>query len=79
MLKCVPEWYETQQSCDKAVDTCPSLKQFAPECHKTQKCVIKQSIDGFFAFDFIPDWNKAQEMCDRVVCEYLFLTVCCAG
>ena len=33
----------------------------------------------FFAFNFIPDWNKTQEMCDRVVSEYLFLTVCCAG
>ena len=47
MLEHVPEWYKTKQSCDKAVDTCPSIKQFAPECHKTQKCVIKQSIDVF--------------------------------
>ena len=31
----------------------------------------------FFAFDFIPDRHKTQEMCDRVVSEDPTLIVCC--
>ena len=31
----------------------------------------------FFVFDYIPNQNKTQEMCERVVSEDLFLIVYC--
>ena len=35
-LKFVPESYNTQDMCDKAVNNYSSTIQFDPECHKTQ-------------------------------------------
>ena len=34
---------------------------------RLKKCVVKLLIDVFFAFVYIPDQDKTQEMCDSGV------------
>ena len=61
----------------KAVDTHTSIKQFVPECYKTQEICYKEVHRCFFIFDSIPGRYKTQEICDIVVSLYLFLIVYC--
>ena len=41
ILKSVPDSYKNQQLCEKSVEKYPHSLEFAPECCKTQKCMVK--------------------------------------
>ena len=38
-LELVPEWFMTQEMCDRVVNTLSSVMKFVPECYKTQSNV----------------------------------------
>ena len=47
-IKFVPECYKTQETWDKAVDTCTFLFNFAPEWYKTRETYHKVTSKGSF-------------------------------
>ena len=66
--------------CNNVVDSYPSTLKFVVECYKTQK-MCNKTVNWFFIYllffvsDSIPDQNKTQEICDRVISEDPFLIV----
>ena len=61
--------------CDEAIDIYPSTIKWLLECFMAQGKCYKAVNRCFLDFHSIPDRYKAQEMCDGVVSEDLFLLV----
>ena len=53
-LEFKPEYYMTQNMCEKAVDTHPYTIKFTPECYKTQEMCDKAVNRYFLVFDSVP-------------------------
>ena len=49
MLVYVPDWYETQEMCNEAVEKSLEVLSFVPDQYKTPKCAMKQ-YKGFLGF-----------------------------
>ena len=54
---------------DQAVNTYLCTIKLVPECFMTQEMCNKAVNRCFFVFDSIPDQDKIQEVCDRIVSE----------
>ena len=70
VIRYVPYRYKTQQMCDKAM-LIILQHNFFQNVARLKKCVIKLST-YYFAFYFIPDFYKIQEMCGTVVSDNPF-------
>ena len=54
-LKIVPDYFKTQKTGNKVVNTDPSTLQFVPEYYKTQEMLIKLLIPFLYLFLFLID------------------------
>ena len=78
ILMFVPNCYNNQKMCNKAVDNCAHALfnaainmylyaiQFVPECHNIQEICDKAVGTCPFVSDSVPDQYKTQEMCDKL-------------
>ena len=60
VIQFVPEYFKTQEMCDKAVDTCIFVFDSIADRHKSQTCVIKYFLK---ILKSCLDRYKSEEMC----------------
>ena len=63
--------------CNKATDAYPSPIQIVLDQYKTQEKYLEAADTCPVVFDSVPDQYKAQDMCDKVVSEDLFMLKYC--
>ena len=77
LLGSVPNFYETQKLCDKAVNTFPSTIQFVLDQFKTRAMCDKAVDTCPFVFDSVPDQYTTQKLCDKIVSKDPFMLKYC--
>ena len=70
VIKYVPDQYNTQEICDKAVDKYAHALEFVPDCIKTQKMSNKAANTYFSTVQFVPESYRTQEMYNKAVATY---------
>ena len=70
-MQFVPEFYKTQEMCDKAVNTCFLVFYSGPDRYKTQEMCDRVVSKDAFMLIYCTDRYKTQKMCDEVVYDCL--------
>ena len=63
----VPEYFKTQEMCEKAVNVHPWALKFVPDKYKTQGMCNDAAACNPWSLEFVPDYLKTQKMCERSV------------
>ena len=65
-MKFIPDWCNTPEICEQAVDTRPGVLEFFADQYKTSR-MCEGVIGGYLcAFKFVPDWFVTQDICDNI-------------
>ena len=62
VIRSIPDWYKTQEMCDKVILENEGTFMFVSECYKNQK-MCNKAIDNYAdALEFISEWYKSNKI-----------------
>ena len=67
LLRYVPDKYNTQQICDKAILENAGTLKYVPDCSKNQEMCNKAVENYPQTLEYVSECYKTQKMCDKAV------------